>query len=294
MTATGPGGDEGPYPNRVRRATHLGLQIRAYSSISRSFCSSRSISARILLTAASSQAASRNFRRHSRICIANSTRSFSDRTAGIPNVFLLRRGKPKLVQSTCHQRKTRPSGRAERQYISRIGNGSLEQVAHTPVGPIVYLGTPLGVALKSWSRRFHEPIVLEDGKHTPDAAAGDTVSGEDRSQGRSEARDGDERGRSSHAISRAKLPHVLCACCHTAGDPSQRRARHQSGSQRPSLGKTQVEARPIKPFRRSSQKSPESHSHPVFIGAAAPMAVTPHTSPHGDQPQPLIQGGAKF
>jgi hypothetical protein len=33
--------------------------------------------------------------------------------------------------------------------------------------------------------------------------------------------------------------------------------------------------------------------HFVFIDAAAPKAPL-HTSPHGDQPQPLIQGGAIF
>jgi hypothetical protein len=54
-----------------------GRQLRRpYSSISRSFCSSRSMSARIFAVAASSHAISRNWRRHSRICIASSTRSF--------------------------------------------------------------------------------------------------------------------------------------------------------------------------------------------------------------------------
>jgi hypothetical protein len=99
-------------------------------------------------------------------------------------------------------------------------------------------------APQGWSKRFDEPIVPDDG--TTLTTLREAV--EYLAKTVPKAAPPSERAHSvgpSHQVCGARLPNVLCPGGNAAGYPPESRAGFQSGSQGPSLGKTQTEARPI-------------------------------------------------
>jgi len=91
------------------------------------------------------------------------------------------------------------------------------------------------MAVKGWSKRFDEPIVLDDGTTlTTLTTLRDAI--EHLAKTVPEA----EHNHPSvlpDPVRRARLPAVLCPRRDVASHPSQQGARVQSRSQRPSLGK---------------------------------------------------------
>jgi hypothetical protein len=93
-------------PMRWRRSTATMTACRGrrisgtYSSISRSSFSKSAISSLIRRAVSGSVAICRASLRYLRIFISSSTRSFFDRTAGIPSIFFIRRRNGQFVQRT--------------------------------------------------------------------------------------------------------------------------------------------------------------------------------------------------
>ena len=104
------------------------------------------------------------------------------------------------------------------------------------------LAGSFGVAVVSWSRRFDEPIVLEDG--TTLQTLRQAIQYLAKTVPKAEQNHEKVLIAADHLTRSAEqnYPDVLCPRCDAAGDQSVPRARDQSRSQRPPLGQA-----PLKP-----------------------------------------------
>jgi hypothetical protein len=140
-------------------------------------------------------------------------------------------------------------------------------------------GFSCGVGVVSWSLRFSEPIVLDDGSKL--ATLGEAISHLGKIIPKAEhdmpkiltaAELFDEGGRTG------RLGRIRAHRC-AAGDQSPRRAGVQSIAQRPTLGTTEVEERhAMKLTRKFAEMTPEKRPQDPSMDGTGLSTTRPHSS----------------